>query len=218
MWDETTWKKHFLVHNRLERVRTQRNSKCLIPIQYMKFSLNIEMDIRRTRENTGHEMLCKPWWNLWATGSTVKQIMLPSIPALQVLSCNLLQLLTDYVPLEEFKMEKTRMKHSLFWTQGPLESWVASWIKNYTDPRFTHLPTHRKALRSLTWDVGFLMISSNLLPTCIFDDVMKKMHNLKVENYTVILRGLQSSPFELFERLLPGLEEVRKEPGYIGVL
>ena len=62
------------------------------------------------------------------------------------------------------------------------------------------------------------MISSNLLPTCIFDHVMKKMHNLKVENYTVILRGLQSSPFGLFERLLPGLEEVRKEPGYIGVL
>ena len=111
MWDEATWKKHFLVYN-IDRARTQRHSKRLIPIQYMKFSLNTEMDIPSTRENTGHEMLCKPWWNLCARGSTVKQRMLPSIPALQVLSCNLLQLLIDYVPLEEFKMEKSR-KHSV---------------------------------------------------------------------------------------------------------
>ena len=63
MWDEATWKKHFLVYN-IDRARTQRNSKRLIPIQYMKFSLNTEMDIPSTGENTGHEMLCKPWWNL----------------------------------------------------------------------------------------------------------------------------------------------------------
>ena len=37
------------------------------------------------------------------------------------------------------------------------------------------------------------MISSNLLPTCIFDDVMKKMHNLKVQNYVLYCNSLRTS-------------------------
>ena len=41
-------------------------------------------------------------------GSTLKQRMLSSIPAPQVLSSKLLQLLIDYVPLEEFQMDRTR--------------------------------------------------------------------------------------------------------------
>ena len=41
-----------------------------------------------------------------------------------------------------------------------------------------HLPTHRKALRSLTWDVGVSMISTNLLSRCMLGYMYFPVKNL----------------------------------------
>ena len=35
--------------------------------------------------------------------------------------------------------------------------------ESFSEPRLSHLPMHREALKSLTWDVWFFVISSNLL-------------------------------------------------------
>ena len=43
------------------------------------------------------------------------------------------------------------------------ESWGAYQRNDFSEPRLLHLPIHRKALNSLTWDVWFSLINSNLL-------------------------------------------------------
>ena len=44
-----------------------------------------------------------------------------------------------------------------------LDSWDANQRNDFSEPRLLHLPIHRKALDSLTWDVWFSLINSNLL-------------------------------------------------------
>ena len=43
------------------------------------------------------------------------------------------------------------------------DSWEAYERSDFTDPRLLHLPIYRKALNSLTWDIWFSLISTNLL-------------------------------------------------------
>ena len=42
-------------------------------------------------------------------------------------------------------------------------SWGAYERNNFTESRFLHLPIHRKARNSLTWDIWFPFINNNLL-------------------------------------------------------
>ena len=44
-----------------------------------------------------------------------------------------------------------------------LESWGAYQRNDFSEPRFLHLPMHRKVLNSLTWDIWFSSIYNNLL-------------------------------------------------------
>ena len=54
------------------------------------------------------------------------------------------------------------------------DSWKALERNDFREPRFSHLPVHRKALNSLTWDIWFSLINNNLLkfrlpvPCCQF--------------------------------------------------
>ena len=43
------------------------------------------------------------------------------------------------------------------------DMWGAYERKDFSEPRFLYLPTHRKALNSLTWDIWFSLINNNLL-------------------------------------------------------
>ena len=43
------------------------------------------------------------------------------------------------------------------------ESWDAYVKNNFTEPKLLHLPMHRKVLNSLTWDLWFSLINSNIL-------------------------------------------------------
>ena len=43
------------------------------------------------------------------------------------------------------------------------DSWGIYQRNDFNEPRLLHLPIHRKALNSLTWDVCFPLINSNLL-------------------------------------------------------
>ena len=54
-----------------------------------------------------------------------------------------------------FRMERSRIL-------AP-ESWGAFQRNDFSEPSLLHVPTHRKALTSLTWDVWFSLINSNLL-------------------------------------------------------
>ena len=64
--------------------------------------------------------------------------------------------------------------HSLGWTLRKLrllqkhrilapDRWSAYQRNDFSEPRFLHLPIHRKALNSLTWDILFSLIKNNLL-------------------------------------------------------
>ena len=71
----------------------------------------------------------------------------------------------------------------------------------FIEPRLLHLPIHRKALNSLTWDVWFSLINSNLL---IF-----RLPGFCCKSYiSWILPYLfrAASPSELSERLPAGLK------------
>ena len=57
--------------------------------------------------------------------------------------------------LRGFRMEKNRIL--------ALDNQGANQRNDFIEPRFLHLPIHRKALNSLTWDVWFSLINSNLL-------------------------------------------------------
>ena len=52
-------------------------------------------------------------------------------------------------------MEKSR-------TLAP-DCWGAHQRNDFSEPRLLHLPIHRKTLNSLTWDVWFSLMNSNLL-------------------------------------------------------
>ena len=43
------------------------------------------------------------------------------------------------------------------------DSWGAYQRNDFSEPRLLHLPIHRKALNSLTWDVWLSLLNSNLL-------------------------------------------------------
>ena len=43
------------------------------------------------------------------------------------------------------------------------DRWGAYEGKDFSEPRFLYLPTHRKALNSFTWDIWFSLINNNLL-------------------------------------------------------
>ena len=43
------------------------------------------------------------------------------------------------------------------------DSWGAYQRNDFSEPRLLHLPIHRKALNSLTWDIWFSLINHNLL-------------------------------------------------------
>ena len=45
----------------------------------------------------------------------------------------------------------------------PPDSWAAYERNAFSKPRLSHLPIHRKALNSLTWDIWFSLINNNLL-------------------------------------------------------
>ena len=43
------------------------------------------------------------------------------------------------------------------------DSWGAYQRNDFSEPRLLHLPIHSKVLNSLTWDIWFSLINSNLL-------------------------------------------------------
>ena len=43
------------------------------------------------------------------------------------------------------------------------DSWDAYKTKHFNEPGLSHLPIHRKALNSLTWNIWFSLINNNLL-------------------------------------------------------
>ena len=63
-------------------------------------------------------------------------------------------------PLQRCTLRRLRMrKHRIL---AP-DSWGAHQRNDFSEPRLLHLPIHRKVLSSLTWDVRFSFINSNLL-------------------------------------------------------
>ena len=42
------------------------------------------------------------------------------------------------------------------------DSWAAYQRNDFSEPRLLHLPIHRKVINSLTWDIQFSLINSNL--------------------------------------------------------
>ena len=69
--------------------------------------------------------------------------------------------------LRGFRMERSRTL--------ALESWGAYQRKDFSEPRLLHLPIHRKVLNSLTWDVWFSLINSNLLMFWLLGFCCKKL-------------------------------------------
>ena len=68
---------------------------------------------------------------------------------------------------------RSQCSHSLWWaprnedvkTHRRLapDSWAAFERSDFSEPRFLHLPIHRKVLSSLTWDIWFSLIQKILL-------------------------------------------------------
>ena len=79
--------------------------------------------------------------------------------------CQPQQALTDTNP-ERNVVWKTGRGALCFGETGPRELDVYL-RKNFNEPRFWYLPTHRKALKSLRY--LFSVTSTNLSPTCVFD-------------------------------------------------
>ena len=80
-------------------------------------------------------------------------------------------------------------------------SWGAYQRNDFNEPWLLHLSIHRKALNSLTWDVWFSLINSNLL--------MFRLPCLLLQKLLYILAPplpLQSNLSELSEMLCPGLK------------
>ena len=62
--------------------------------------------------------------------------------------------------LQRWALRKLRVwKHRIL---AP-DSWGAYQRNDFSEPRLLHLPIHRKALNSLTWDIWFPLINNNLL-------------------------------------------------------
>ena len=130
--------------------------------------------------------------------------------------CNLLQLLMDSTlcASEEVKVITGWSTlcfrwRKLIWQQdalcfgqaGPLQLDVYL-SKNFNEPRFLHLPIHRRALKLLR--CLFFMTSSNLLPKCI----LECMYSLapKSHIYLNLPPPLQSSFLRVTEKLFPRLQ------------
>ena len=84
------------------------------------------------------------------------------------------------------------------------DSWGTYQRNDFSEPRLLHLPIHRKALSSLTWDVWFPLINSHLL--------MSRLPGFCCKNSCMfwLLLPLRSRPSEILERLPPGLEVLGK--------
>ena len=61
---------------------------------------------------------------------------------------------------EELRMWKTKKPRN---RKLALDSWDAYERNNFSEPRSLHLPIHRKALNSVTWDIWFSLVINNLL-------------------------------------------------------
>ena len=57
-------------------------------------------------------------------------------------------------------------------------SWEAYQRNDFSKPRLLHLPTHRKVLGSLTWDIWFSLIYSNLMTLHYLPSVAKLLYSL----------------------------------------
>ena len=79
------------------------------------------------------------------------------------------------------------------------ESWGAYQRNACNEPRGLHAPIHREALNSLTWDVWFSCIHSNLLRSQLPPGFCGKTANSLASPL-----ALQSSPSESSEKLPPG--------------
>ena len=99
--------------------------------------------------------------------------------------------------LRGFRIEKNRIL--------ALDSSGEYQRNNFNKPRLLHLPIHRKALNSLTWDVWFSLIRINLLmfwlPVFVCLLVLQKLPYILVHPSL-----LYDGPSALSERLSPGLK------------
>ena len=83
-------------------------------------------------------------------------------------SSHLLQLLTTVYA--EMRMRKHKRL-------AP-DTWGAYQIKDFNEPKLLYLPIYRKALNSLTWDIWFSLIYSNLMTLHYLPSVAKLLYSL----------------------------------------
>ena len=90
---------------------------------------------------------------MYCTRTLTIERMLPTIQLYKGLSHNPLLWLT-LGALKGIHGGKNQhgIRHSAFWINWPLDSYDADLRKNFSDPRFLHLPIHRRSLKSSTWD------------------------------------------------------------------
>ena len=81
------------------------------------------------------------------------------------------------------------------------DSWDAYESDGFSKPRLLHLPMHRKALNSLTWDTWFSLINNNLLMFRLPAPSYKRLYSLTPP--TAPLRTIFSGSLEI---LSPGPE------------
>lgn len=95
--------------------------------------------------------------------------------------------------MRRIQEENRRMRLSGLWNIGP--QIVYAYWENFNDPRFLHLPIHRKTLKLLTWNICFLWLAVILYQGCKFDHTY-----FLAKKFIYILAPslpLQSSPPEL---------------------
>ena len=102
--------------------------------------------------------------------------------------------------LRKLRMRKHRILAS--------DSWGAYQRNDFSEPRFLHLPYHRKALNPLTWDIWFSFINSNLLMFRLPGLLLQKLlYILVLPPYSTL--PLWSSFSVLSEMPCPELEVLR---------
>ena len=83
---------------------------------------------------------------------------------------------SPYRHLQRCNLTKPKMgKHRMLASESRV---VYQW-NDFSEPRFLHLPTHRKVLSSLTWDNWFSFVNNNL--------PMFKLPDLSCKNSYIIL-------------------------------
>ena len=79
------------------------------------------------------------------------------------------------------------------------DSWKALERNDFREPRFSHLPVHRKALNSLTWDIWFSLINNHLWCSDYLLHILTSPPQL-------LVRAVLSGSLEM---LSPGLEVLK---------